>query len=68
MSEKYTDVYNRIARRAAKNGVSLRELCHRVGVTEIMLQQWKRRTPKSLVTYFKFEQELDKVEKEVGDE
>ncbi len=62
MPQKYTPVFNTIARRAAKSGISLKQLCERVGVTQQMLQGWKHRTPKTLDTYFKFDEELRKLE------
>lgn len=62
MPEKFTDVYNEIARKAARKGISLNKLTERVGVTPIMLQQWKRRTPKSIATYRAIMAELEGME------
>jgi transposase-like protein len=64
MSKTNSKVFETIKQRCINTGISMQELCRKSGVSWSTLNNWRRKTPKSLKEYGKLNETLKKIEDE----
>ena len=64
MSKTNSTVFDTIKQRCIDNEITMQELCEKSGVSWSTLNNWRRKTPKSLLEYSKIQNTLKEIEDE----